>query len=108
MAAGHRRGVPLADGREAKLVTGIDDHSTFVVVAAVVAVPYERAVCEAFAAAMRRYGVPSKVLTDIQDGCCLRDAAYCPAGGVKLSADRRLPVFVADRSERARARLLAC
>jgi transposase InsO family protein len=26
-------GVPLADGREAKLVTGIDDHSRFVVIA---------------------------------------------------------------------------
>jgi transposase InsO family protein len=57
-------GVPLADGREAKLVTGIDDHSRFVVIAAVVAVPTGRAVCEAFAAAMRRYGVPSEVLTD--------------------------------------------
>ena len=59
-------GVPLADGREAKLVTGIDDHSRFVVVAAVVAVPSGRAVCEAFAASMRRYGVPAEVLTDIQ------------------------------------------
>jgi transposase InsO family protein len=57
-------GVPLADGREAKLVTGIDDHSRFVVIAAVVAVPSGRAVCEAFAAAMRRYGVPAEVLTD--------------------------------------------
>jgi transposase InsO family protein len=57
-------GVPLASGREAKLVTGIDDHSRFVVIAAVVAIPTGRAVCEAFAAAMRRYGVPSEVLTD--------------------------------------------
>jgi transposase InsO family protein len=57
-------GVPLSDGREAKLVTGIDDHSRFVVIAAVVAVPSGRAVCEAFAAAMRRYGVPFEVLTD--------------------------------------------
>jgi transposase InsO family protein len=45
-------------------VTGIDDCSRFVVVSAVVAVPSGRAVCEAFAAAMRRYGVPSEVLTD--------------------------------------------
>lgn len=57
-------GVPLADGREAKLVTGIDDHSRFVVLARVVAVPSGRAVCEAFAAAMRRYGVPFEVLSD--------------------------------------------
>jgi transposase InsO family protein len=57
-------GVPLADGRSAKLVTGIDDHSRFIVIAAVVMVPTGRAVCEAFAAAMRRYGVPGEVLTD--------------------------------------------
>ena len=56
--------VPLADGRSAKLVTGIDDHSRFIVICAVVMVPSGRAVCEAFAAAMRRYGVPSEVLTD--------------------------------------------
>ncbi|MGP4009906.1 integrase core domain-containing protein [Streptomyces sp. 4N124] len=54
----------LADGRECKMVTGIDDHFRFVVIAAVVAVPSGRVVCEAFAAAMRRYGVPSEVLTD--------------------------------------------
>jgi transposase InsO family protein len=57
-------GVPLSDGRSAKLVTGIDDHSRFIVVSAVVMVPTGRAVCEAFAAAMRRYGVPGEVLTD--------------------------------------------
>jgi transposase InsO family protein len=57
-------GVPLADGRQCKMVTGIDDHSRFVVIAAVVAVPSGRAVCAAFTAAMRRYGVPSEVLTD--------------------------------------------
>lgn len=57
-------GVMLADGRECKMVTGIDDHSRFVVISTVVAVPTGRAVCETFAAAMRRYGVPSEVLTD--------------------------------------------
>ena len=62
-------GLMLADGHERKIFTGIDDHSRFVVVSAVLAVPNDRAVCEAFAAAMRRYGVPSQVLTDIQDGC---------------------------------------
>lgn len=36
-------GVPLADGRKCKLVTGIDDHSRFVMIAAVVAVPSGRA-----------------------------------------------------------------
>ena len=37
-------GVPLADGREAKLVTGIADHSRFVVIAAVLTVASCRAV----------------------------------------------------------------
>ena len=57
-------GVPLAGGREAKIVTGIDDCSRFVVVSAVILVQSGRAVTEAFAAAMRRYGVPFEVLTD--------------------------------------------
>lgn len=57
-------GVPLADGRECKMVTGVDDHSRFVVIASVVAVPSARAVCSAFTAAMRRYGVPFEGLTD--------------------------------------------
>lgn len=45
-------------------VDGIDDHSRFVVVAAVLTTPSAREVAAAFAAAMRRYGVPSEVLTD--------------------------------------------
>ncbi|RMB83832.1 hypothetical protein CTZ28_22245 [Streptomyces shenzhenensis] len=45
-------GVFLASGRECKLVTGIDDHSRFIVIAKVVA------------EAMTTYGVPSDVLTD--------------------------------------------
>lgn len=57
-------GIFLADGRECKMLTGIDDHSRFLVVSAVLAAPSGRAVCEAFAAAMRRYGIPSEVLTD--------------------------------------------
>jgi len=101
-------GIYLADGRECKVLSGIDDHSRFVVCAAVLAVPSARAVADAFVAAMRQYGVPAEVLTDIQDGWCLRDAAHGPAGGARLPDDRRLPVFVTDRSERARARLLAC
>ena len=39
--------------RECKLLTGIDDHSRFVVIATVLAVPTGRAVCDAFTAAMR-------------------------------------------------------
>ena len=53
-------GIFLADGRECKMVTGIDDHSRFIVIAAVVVVPNGRAVVEAFTAAMRHYGYPRK------------------------------------------------
>ncbi|MFD4444547.1 IS481 family transposase [Nocardia sp. NPDC058519] len=57
-------GVQLADGRECKLLTGIDDHSRFIVVSTLLATPSAREVSEGFLAAMRRYGVPSEVLTD--------------------------------------------
>ena len=57
-------GIFLADGRECKMLTGIDDHSRFVVIAAVLAVPSGRAVADAFLAAMRVHGVPAEVLTD--------------------------------------------
>jgi transposase InsO family protein len=46
------------------MLTGIDDHSRFVVIATVLAVPSGRAVADAFLKAMRIYGVPSEVLTD--------------------------------------------
>jgi transposase InsO family protein len=57
-------GMRLANGRGCKVVTGIDDHSRFVVIAAVVSRPTGRAVCAAFTAAMQRYGVPQEVLSD--------------------------------------------
>jgi transposase InsO family protein len=57
-------GIYLADGRECKMLSGIDDHSRFVVCAAVLAIPSGRAVADAFTAAMKAYGVPSEVLTD--------------------------------------------
>jgi transposase InsO family protein len=57
-------GVFLADGTEAKVVTGVDDHSRYCVIASVVARATGRAVCLAFAAALREFGVPDEVLTD--------------------------------------------
>jgi transposase InsO family protein len=56
--------VRLADGTECKLVTGIDDHSRFCVLAALCEQATARAVCAAFAVALGRYGVPDEVLTD--------------------------------------------
>ncbi|MCD2193686.1 helix-turn-helix domain-containing protein [Actinomycetospora endophytica] len=57
-------GVHLAGGREVTMVSGIDNHSRSVVVAALVVVPTGRAVTGAFLAAIARSGVPSEVLTD--------------------------------------------
>jgi hypothetical protein len=57
-------GVFLADGSEAKVVTGVDDHSRFCVIAQVVRRATGRAVCLAFAEGLRRFGVPEEVLTD--------------------------------------------
>jgi transposase InsO family protein len=57
-------GVRLVDGSEAKIVSGIDDHSRFVVSAFVVARATARPVCDALEQAMERHGVPEAILTD--------------------------------------------
>src|SRR5512132_363845 len=57
-------GVLLADGRECKVLTGIDDHSRFVVCAGVMLRATSRAVCRHFAGALGIHGVPQEVLTD--------------------------------------------
>ncbi len=54
----------LADGTECKLISGIDDHSRFCVIATVVRRATARAICRAFLAAMSVYGIPDEVLTD--------------------------------------------
>jgi transposase InsO family protein len=57
-------GAFLADGTEAKIVTGLDDHSRYCVICQVVLRATGRAVCLAFAAALAGFGVPEEVLTD--------------------------------------------
>ena len=54
----------LTDGREVKIVTGIDDHSRYCVIAKATFRATARPVCQAFADAMAVYGVPEEVLTD--------------------------------------------
>ena len=54
----------VANGTELKLISGIDDHSRFCVIATVVRRATARAVCCAFIAAMRPYGIPGEVLSD--------------------------------------------
>lgn len=57
-------GMLIADGTDAKILTGIDDHSRFCVCAGVMARATSRPVCGHFVAALERYGVPEEVLTD--------------------------------------------
>jgi transposase InsO family protein len=54
----------LADGREVKIVTGLDDHSRYCVITRAVLRATARPVCRAFVEAMTIYGVPEEVLTD--------------------------------------------
>jgi len=57
-------GIGLTDGTELKALTGVDDYSRFCVSAALLRRATGRAVCAAFAEAMKRHGVPDEVLTD--------------------------------------------
>jgi transposase InsO family protein len=57
-------GVLLEDGTGCKVITGIDDHSRFCVIAKVVARATARPVCEALLEALSRHGVPEQILTD--------------------------------------------
>jgi transposase InsO family protein len=54
----------LAGGAEVKIVTGIDDHSRFVVSAKAVMRATARPVCQVLAEALRRHGIPQQILTD--------------------------------------------
>jgi transposase InsO family protein len=56
--------VYLAGGAEVKIVTGIDDHSRFVVCAKAVLRATARPVCLALGEALRRHGIPEQILTD--------------------------------------------
>jgi transposase InsO family protein len=56
--------VRLANGTQVSVVTGIDDHSRFCVVAKVVARATARPVCDALLEALNIYGIPAQILTD--------------------------------------------
>ena len=57
-------GFVLADGRKAKALTGIDDHSRFCVSAHLMFRETSRNVSEGLALALRNFGVPEGILTD--------------------------------------------
>jgi transposase InsO family protein len=56
--------VKLTNGIAVSVVTGIDDHSRFCIIAKVVARATARPVCEALLEALGRYGIPEQILTD--------------------------------------------
>lgn len=56
--------VRLADGTELSVVTGIDDHSRFCVIAKLVRRATSEAVCRALTDGLSRHGVPESILTD--------------------------------------------
>ena len=57
-------GFLLSDGRRAKALTGIDDHSRFCVSAFLIYRESAQRVCDGLALAMRTHGVPEEILTD--------------------------------------------
>ena len=57
-------GVRIVDGVKASIVSGVDDHSRFVISARVVERATARPVCDALVWSMRTHGVPQEVLTD--------------------------------------------
>lgn len=57
-------GVKIVGQPDAKIVSGIDNHSRFVISAHVVARATARPTCDSLTLAMRRYGCPAEILTD--------------------------------------------
>lgn len=54
----------LVDGMHLQLVTGLDDHSRFCVLAKLLPRATAKPICDAFLEALNRYGLPQEVLTD--------------------------------------------
>jgi transposase InsO family protein len=57
-------GVRLSTGTQLSVVTGIDDHSRFCVIARLVERATARPVCDALLEGLDRHGVPEQILTD--------------------------------------------
>lgn len=76
----------LASGKEAKIVTGIDDHSRYCVITTAMLNATARPVCQAFIDAMACYGVPEEVLTD--NGKVFTGRFHKPGVPVEVLFDR--------------------
>ena len=57
-------GYKLKDGTQLSVVTGIDDHSRFCVIAKLVPRATARPVCDALLDGLTRHGIPDEILTD--------------------------------------------
>jgi transposase InsO family protein len=57
-------GVLLEDGTKCEILTGIDDHSRFMVCAGIMTRSISRQVCGHLGAALEKHGVPEEILTD--------------------------------------------
>jgi transposase InsO family protein len=57
-------GVRLSNGIQLSVVTGIDDHSRYCVMAKLVERATARPVCDALLEALNRHGIPEQILTD--------------------------------------------
>src|SRR4051812_40236473 len=109
--------------REGRIVTGLDDHSRYCVLARVVERATGRAVCLAFTEALQRFGAPEEVLTDngkqfsarfgrggevLFDKICRRNGITHRLTAPRSPADydrqdRALPSDAAPRATRRRA-----
>ncbi len=63
-------GFLIADGTQAKALSGLDDHSRFCVSARLMPRERTRPVCDGLRTAIGYYGAPEQILTDIQAWWC--------------------------------------
>ena len=87
------------EGQKVEIIDFVDDYSRMVIAAVVVPVATAADVVAAFYKGASTWGFPASMLTT-HSRCVVLVSARCPAGGVRLRGDRRLPVVVADRSKR--------
>lgn len=57
-------GVKMADGSQLSVVTGIDDHSRYCVIAKLVPRATAKPICDALVEGLTRHGIPEQILTD--------------------------------------------
>jgi transposase InsO family protein len=57
-------GVKMKDGTQLSVVTGIDDHSRYLVIAKLVPRATAKPICDALVQALKTHGIPEQILTD--------------------------------------------